>query len=192
MPFSLFTYTLLHFDCTENGRSTYSRLQIEFSISRREVFCPRGVKNLVIKCTTIMVLGEICGFEICYCAYMSMYIGSSSSQKRKTGQRLQNGTFFCIITTYHEHKSCIFQHSTFVYEYFNFQLIFLFFRWEVEDWQACSQTCGGGFRTRLVKCIIDKDGNKVQVMFALFSPLPFISYFYTKNLFLKKKSKRFL
>ena len=99
MPFSLFTYTLLHFDCTENGRSTYSRLQIEFSISRREVFCPRGVKNLVIKCTTIMVLGEICGFEICYCAYMSMYIGSSSSQKRKTGQRLQNGTFFCIIAT---------------------------------------------------------------------------------------------
>ena len=158
MPFSLFTYTLLHFDCTENGRSTYSRLQIEFSISRREVFCPRGVKNLVIKCTTIMVLGEICGFEICYCAYMSnvckMVLFFASLQHNS-----------------HAHKSYIFQNSTFVYEYFNFQLIFLFFRWEVEDWQACSQTCGGGFRTRLVKCIIDKDGNKVQVMFAFFSLL---------------------
>ena len=38
------------------------------------------------------------------------------------------------------------------------------FRWEVEDWQVCSQSCGRGFRTRIVKCIIDKDGNKEQVM----------------------------
>ena len=38
------------------------------------------------------------------------------------------------------------------------------FRWEVEDWQVCSQSCGRGFRTRIVKCIIDKDGNKEVVM----------------------------
>ena len=41
---------------------------------------------------------------------------------------------------------------------------FFCFRWEVEDWQVCSQSCGRGFRTRIVKCIIDKDGNKEQVM----------------------------
>ena len=42
--------------------------------------------------------------------------------------------------------------------------LFLTSRWEVEDWQPCSQSCGGGSKTRVIKCIIDRDGGKVSVM----------------------------
>ena len=40
--------------------------------------------------------------------------------------------------------------------------LFLTSRWEVEDWQPCSQSCGGGFKTRAIKCIIDRDGGKAD------------------------------
>ena len=52
-----------------------------------------------------------------------------------------------------------------------------FFRWEVEDWQPCSQSCGGGFRSRVVKCIIDKDGEKVLVRWANICAKFFSSFF---------------
>ena len=42
--------------------------------------------------------------------------------------------------------------------------LFLFDRWEVDDWGACSKTCGGGFRERKVSCVSDRGGKKIKVM----------------------------
>jgi hypothetical protein len=37
------------------------------------------------------------------------------------------------------------------------------FRWEVDDWSACSKSCGDGVRTRAVACVTDRDGRKIKV-----------------------------
>merc|ERR1711997_182591 len=36
-------------------------------------------------------------------------------------------------------------------------------RWEVDDWGACSKTCGGGFRERKVSCVSDRGGKKIKM-----------------------------
>ena len=52
-------------------------------------------------------------------------------------------------------------------------LLSLSFRWEVDDWGACSRTCGGGVRTRNVVCVIDRDARKVKVrLHRIFSKVP--------------------
>ena len=42
--------------------------------------------------------------------------------------------------------------------------LFLIDRWEVDDWGACSKTCGGGFRERKVSCVSDRGGKKIKVI----------------------------
>ena len=42
--------------------------------------------------------------------------------------------------------------------------LFFFDRWEVDDWGACSKTCGGGFRERKVSCVSDRGGKKIKVI----------------------------
>ena len=51
-----------------------------------------------------------------------------------------------------------------LFSIFSFSFSLFFSRWEVADWGECSQSCGGGVKTRSVACIIDKDGKKVKVM----------------------------